>query len=569
MILYTFSTDNAAQQYIHITVEFTASANEHLLQLPSWRPGRYELGNFAKNVRNFKVFGEGNRKILASKESKDSWKINVKEGEHLKVCYQYYAAELNAGSTYLSEEQLYVNPVNCCIYITGREKEDCQIQLNIPPTYQIACALPKKEGLLLAADYDQLADSPWIASRSIQYRSYDVNGVTFHLWFQGETKVNWEQIINDFSAFTQKQFEKFSEFPFPSYHFLFQIVPYKAYHGVEHLTSTIILLGPSYDVFTDFYTELLGVSSHELYHAWNVKSIRPAEMHPYDYTKENYSRLGYLCEGVTTYMGDLFLLKSSVFSFEQYALELSKQLQKHFDNFARFNCSVAEASFDTWLDGYVPGAPNRKVSIYTEGCLLALVTDILIIKHSKGKYKLDDVMKSLYFEYYLQNKGVTEDDYKVMVNRYAMTDLSWLFDDYFYGTRPFESILSENLEEIGIELLHHPVTSYSAGKLGFKSLQQGNNFIVKSIYPGSPAELANLMLEDEIIAVNEYSCHGELDKWLSYFDNDEKRLTVLRKGKLQQLTLPEVNRNFYLSYQLKKTTDPNVHQRKAYELWSR
>ncbi|MBK6527068.1 MAG: hypothetical protein IPG07_16880 [Crocinitomicaceae bacterium] len=104
------------------------------------------------------------------------------------------------------------------------------------------------------------------------------------------------------------------------------------------------------------YDDLLGVCSHELYHAWNVKTIRPADMLPYDYSKENYSRLGYVCEGVTTYMGDLFLAEAGVRDFVWYRKELEKLLQKHFDNFGRFNYSVAESSFDTWLDGYVPRA---------------------------------------------------------------------------------------------------------------------------------------------------------------------------------------------------------------------
>ena len=143
------------------------------------------------------------------------------------------------------------------------------------------------------------------------------------------------------------------------------------------------MLGPSYVVFDAVYPDLLGVSSHELYHTWNVKAIRPIELFPYDFTKENYSELGYLCEGVTTYMGDLFLFKSNVFSEEEYFNELNQQLQKHFDNPGRFNYSVAASSFDTWLDGYVPGVPNRKVSIYTEGCLIALVCDLMIIHHSK------------------------------------------------------------------------------------------------------------------------------------------------------------------------------------------
>lgn len=568
MISYKFSIDNPSNQYIQIQISFESTQAIEHIQLPSWRPGRYELGNFAKNVKNFKVYGD--KKTLAFvKTTKDCWKLETNGAKQIQVSYQYYATDLNAGSTYLDKNQLYVNPVNCCAFVVGREMENIEVQLEIPNSHQIACALPHENKILKAKHFDELADSPFIASACLQHDTYKVNDTLFHIWFQGEVKVNWEKILKDFNAFTSKQIEKFSEFPVPEYHFFFQIVPFRAYHGVEHQTSTVILLGPSYDIFESTYVDLLGVSSHELYHTWNVKSIRPIEMWPYDFTKENYSKLGYLCEGVTTYMGDLFLLKSGVFSLKEYFLELNDQLQKHFDNFARFNYSVAESSWDTWLDGYVPGAPNRKVSIYTEGCLLALVTDVFIMRNSKEKYNLDDVMKRLYFDYYLNGKGVSEKDYQNVVEQVANASFQEILDNYFYDSKPFEAIIVDAFEYLGLELVHKASPKYSYAKLGFKSIPQGQNFIVKSIYPGSPAEMGGLMLEDEIIAVNSYACGAELDKWLTYFDDDIKVLSVMRRGKLIEVTMPIAVRNFYMDYSVKQIENPNQHQKRGFERWVR
>lgn len=568
MISYKFSIENASNQYIQIQISFESTQSIEHIQLPSWRPGRYELGNFAKNVKNLKVYGD--KKTLAfEKTTKDCWKLETNGAKQIQVSYQYYATDLNAGATYLDKNQLYVNPVNCCAFVVGREMENIELQLEIPNSHQIACALPHENKVLKAKHFDELADSPFIASASLQHDTYKVNDTLFHIWFQGEVKVNWEKILKDFNAFTSKQIEKFSEFPVQEYHFFFQIVPFRAYHGVEHQTSTVILLGPSYDIFEATYVDLLGVSSHELYHTWNVKSIRPIEMWPYDFTKENYSKLGYLCEGVTTYMGDLFLLKSGVFKLKDYFLELNDQLQKHFDNFARFNYSVAESSWDTWLDGYVPGAPNRKVSIYTEGCLLALVTDVFIMRNSKEKYNLDDVMKRLYFDYYLNGKGVSEKDYQNVVEQVANASFQEILDNYFYGSKPFEAIIVDAFEYLGLELIHKASPKYSYAKLGFKSIPQGQNFIVKAIYPGSPAEMGGLMLEDEIIAVNTYACGAELDKWLTYFDDDIKVLSVMRRGKLIEITMPIAVRNFYLDYSVKQIENPNQHQKRAFERWVR
>jgi predicted metalloprotease with PDZ domain len=188
--------------------------------------------------------------------------------------------------------------------------------------------------------------------------------------------------------------------------------------------------------------------------------------------------------------------------------------------------------------------PIVKVSIYTEGCLLALVTDVFILKNSNEKYSLDDVMKRLYFDFYLQNKGVSETDYFELVESLAGASFKNFIDDYFYNSRPFESILIDAFEYLGLEMQHIPSKSYSAAKLGFKAIPQNANFSIKAIYPGSPAELAGLMLEDEVLAVNDFLCNGELDKWLSYFDDDAKTITVMRKQRLYHLTLPEVKPQF-------------------------
>ncbi len=569
MVKFTFDISQANTQYIQITAQFKAPEEFTTIQLPSWRPGRYELGNFAKNVRNFKVYDHNNVILSAKKVSKDRWVVPTENCSAITVKYAYYASDLNAGSTFLSEEQLYVNPVNCCVYSDDQFEDEVELTLNIPDFWEVATSMEKRDGKFYVANSDELMDSPFIASGQLQHRSYTSGETTFHVWFNGEVKPDWDRLLNDFQRFTDAQMEKFIEFPVKEYHFLNQILPYRTYHGVEHQKSTVIALGPSYEIFDGMYKELLGVSSHELYHTWNVKAIRPVEMYPYDFTKENYSRLGYICEGITTYQGDLFLYKGGVFNEEQYFYEFNRQLQKHFDNHARFNYSVADSSFDTWLDGYEAGAPGRKVSIYTEGCLLAFVTDIRIRRATNNKSGLDDVMKRLYFDYAMQGKGVSEADYKATIEAVSGENFDAFFDDYINGTRPYESILTESLEYIGFELHHEPSSSYSEAKLGFKSSRSGDNYKVTAMYPGGPAETGGVMLDDLIVAVNGFSCNGELDKWLSYFDDDTKTITVDRKGRLIEITFPEVNRNFYNTYSVKKLENPNNFQTRAYEHWKK
>jgi predicted metalloprotease with PDZ domain len=320
-------------------------------------------------------------------------------------------------------------------------------------------------------------------------------------------------------------------------------------------------------VFNSLYKELLGVSSHELYHTWNVKALRPAAMWPYDFKKENYSELGYIYEGITTYMGDLFLLKSGVFSLEQYLVEFKTQLQKHFDNPARFNYSVAQSSFDTWLDGYLPGVPGRKVSIYTEGCLLAFVTDVKIRKATQNKYGLDEVMKRLYFDFAIQGKGITEKDYISTLEHISGTSFDAFFKEFVHGTQPYESIITESLEYLGLELLHKPSVLYSEGRLGMKLIPLGKSFQVVAMYPGGPAELGGMRIGDEIIGVNGFILNNDIESWFTYFDEDKKEITFVREGKIRTLLLPEVQRFFYVTYSVKSKEVKNSAQEKSLKLW--
>ena len=571
MTHYKLSSIHPNTHFISIQITIITKNETEYFQLPSWRPGRYELGNFAKNVVNFKITDETNKPVVFKKTTKDCWEITTNPNKRITISYDYFANELNAGSTYISSEQLYVNPVNCLGYFIGSESASCTLELAIPSDFLIATSLKKDNQTLYATSFDELADSPFICSNSIQHNTYTVNSTTFHLWFQGESQIDWNKIITDFTLFTTKQIEKFGDFPTDEYHFLFQIVPYRAYHGVEHSRSTVILLGPSHSLFDEVYSDLLGVSSHELYHTWNVKAIRPIELFPYDFTKENYSELGYLCEGVTTYMGDLFLLKSKVFSEEEYFNELDKQLQKHFDNPGRFNYSVAASSFDTWLDGYVPGVPNRKVSIYTEGCLIALVCDLMIIHHSKNNYKLDDVMKELYHEFAKKGKGVSINDYQTTLEKFAGKSLNELFENYVFGTNDYFPLLNKALSFIGLEIKITPNPKSYISNYGFKCVQNGEHFVVKSIYPNSPAEHSNLEIEDEIIAINNYDTAGELEKWFAFYKTKDIELLLKRKGEYHHLLLVKnsTELTFYNNYSVNKIQNPSKENIENYIYWSK
>jgi predicted metalloprotease with PDZ domain len=290
-------------------------------------------------------------------------------------------------------------------------------------------------------------------------------------------------------------------------------------------------------------------------------------MYPYNFKEENYSEAGFIYEGITTYMGDLYLLKSGVFSLEQYLKELSKQVQKHLDNPARFSMSVAAASYDTWLDGYVPGAPGRKVSIYTEGCLLAFYCDMKLRQATQNKLGLEVVMKQLYYDFACQQKGYTIQDYKTALENFSGLDFTSFFNDFVYGTAPYEQLLSEAFVYFGLDLQQTPANSYAEARFGMKVSQVGKDWQIVQLYPGSPAELGGLAIGDLIIAVNQVRALPQLDTWLSFHENQNKTLLVERSGRILELFIPEVDRNFFAQNKVQRLDTLNGPQEKALKAW--
>ena len=549
---YTISYNHPEKHFIDFELSISVLKKESLvLQLPSWRPGRYELGNFAKNIKDFKILDSHNNLVSFNKKNKDSWEVNTAKYTEIIVKYSYYAAELNAGSTFLNEDQLYINPVNCMMYVEGESDLEYEISFSIDNDMDLFTSLAKQsKHVLKAKSFDELADSPVIASNSLQYKKREISGVDFHFCFQGEIKLDWNKVFNDFEKFIEYQITQFGSFPHQEFYFLFQITPYKSYHGVEHHKSTVILLGSSYDVFGKLYNEFLGVSSHELYHVWNIKSIRPTQMHPYEFSKENFTHLGYVAEGVTTYMGDRMLYESGVFSKEDYFKELKTLLIRHFHNDGRHHYSVAESSWDTWLDGYVAGVPGRKVSIYVEGALIAMICDAKIRKQTNHEKSLHDVMRVMYSGSNLET-NYDKERYKKTLEKISGIDFTDVFNDLIYGTKDFTKYLKKAFNVFGWDYTNIP-SKKLANRYGLKTLFKDGNLLVVSVLEDSSAYLSALAKDDKLIAVNGFTINNDLESWLKYFSEDDLVLLIERESKLKEIKLWKINDFQYYNYEIKE-----------------
>ena len=566
MIKYNISYKNPHKHLIDFELTTSTKNKEKLqFQLSAWRPGRYELADFAQNIINWQAYNEKDEKLSFKKITKDLWEVECKNCNEIKIIYNFYANQLDAGACYLDEHQIYINPVHCMFYITDRINDEYHLKMNLPNDYTIASSMLQVGNVLKVKGYDLLAESPIICSDSLQHDSYIVSGITFNLWFQGKCQPNWKKLKKDFTAFTKSQINHFGGFPVDEYHYFFQITPFRSYHGVEHTKNTVLLLGPGNEIMDKRYEDLLGVCSHELYHTWNIKAIRPIEMYPYDYTKENYFRTGFVAEGVTTYMGDLMLYNSGVFNWNEFVKTQNQNLERHLMNYGRFNLSVADSGFDNWLDGYKLGAPNRKTSIYPDAALCMLMVDIEIIKNSNGKSSLHSVMKELYKEFALKSRGYSENDFQNICVKYGGEKVKEIFKNHIYGTNNYVPSLETALDLVGLQLKEKKNANLSAQYFGFVAIKENERLIIKKVEPDSEADQNEIAVEDEITEINGIKIKNN---FLDTLKECKNKVTFKIKKKFSEKEITLTIGNYYKLLEIIKIEDSSKEQLKFRKIWT-
>ena len=441
LVRYELRRDIPAQR-IHFSATFPAQEGAWDVQLPTWRPGRYELGNFAQYVLWVEgIDGAGHRARLA-KTDLHSWRVPA--GTQ-RIEWLFHADILNAGSTCVEDDLFYVNPVNCFMYDPQRQDLAAEVvlsDLELDPEreegWALAVAMPwaEREGVptMQARDVQHLMDSPWMASPKLWHEVYREQGVDVHLWIHDCLPSDTNRFVADHVAFTRAQIASYKSFPVDEYFFLYLFPDREVRHGVEHEDSTVIAMGPAARIQSEEgYMEIIGIASHELYHTWNVKRIRPAEWMPYDFTGPCPSELGYVAEGVTTYMGDLFLFEAGVVDLQGWCALMTKLLERHLNNPGRLNMSVAASSYDTWLDGYRMGVPGRKGSIYVEGAVLAFLCDCRIMELTGGKASLSTAMTLLWERFGRPQRGLDADSYWNILEEVAGASLADLRTNHAEG----------------------------------------------------------------------------------------------------------------------------------------
>ena len=503
------------------------------LVLPRWRPGRYELGGFEKNIRRVRFTTKDGHPLMSRKISRNEWEVYTESHKQIICTYEYYASELNAGSTYVDDSLLLITFVNCCLYVPDNDYP-VEVQVNLPEGWKAVSTLTQREGnKWYAKNIDELFDSALLASPSLLRHTFYVDNLFVGLNFAGIFEdIPLDRVASDIETIIREAYSIFNQFPTSDFEFLYIIPPYRRYHGVEHLRGTVIMLGPVHHLFStklsrEFYTykHFLGVSAHEFFHIWNVKSIKPREFEKLNYASEVYTEMGFFLEGVTTYYGELLLLRTGLISMNTWAEDFSRILTRFFQNYGRFNKSLAESSFDLWIDGYSQHIPHRTTSIYTHGALVTFLLDIHLRIHTNNRYSFDHLMCYLYHNYALKGKGFTEDDLISILSEWGGDKLKQLFYKYVFTMSDIEDDLKEALSYIGANVLKIPAEPYSAS-LGFKVSNTGR---IIYMLPGISAT-TELAYDDVILGIEGVFPEPEnIRHWLNYFVQYKKEITMIVK----------------------------------------
>ncbi len=414
------------------------------LHLPIWRPGRYQVQHFAKNIATVTCAD-----ALVVKSDLSSWIVDVKDLKPITVTYRYHAEQPDAGGSWVDDSMVYINFVNCLLFPHRGENRACEVEVLLPPAggYETSCALRTFGNKFRAKSYRELVDSPFLAAPQLHTHAWKTHGVKFYLQGLGPKTHFSDRLLKAYQKFVAYQLDYMGEFPVREYRFMLWICPKPFYHGVEHTKSTMMVMGPE---DRDSYEDLIGLGSHELYHVWNVATIRPKALLPYDYTKAVIFDTGWIVEGITTYLGDWFLWASGVVNPDEYVNLLAGNLKLHFERDGASKQSLLESSIDLWLDGYGSALPGKRVSIYFKGALVALGLDLLIRRKFQHAKSLRDVMLLMQERYGQLKNGYTRQEFYALVEEVYEESLSEFWTRWVESSEPLQGEIAALLESVGL-----------------------------------------------------------------------------------------------------------------------
>ena len=546
-----------------------------VLKMPAWIPGSYMIRDFAKNIVQLSAKSAGG-KIPVEKIDKQTWKCAGCKGP-LTLTYEVYAWDLSVRSAHLDITHGYFNGTSVFLQVVGKEGRACVVDILSPAgeeykEWRVSTAMPYLDpsqngfGNYQANDYDELIDHP-VEMGIFEKATFTVKGTPHDVVITGKHRTDMDRLCKDLKKICSYHARFFGQLPsMERYVFLVMAVG-DGYGGLEHRASCSLLCSrddlPVKGVgeVTERYRTFLGLCSHEYFHTWNVKRIKPAVFTPYDLDQETHTRTLWAFEGITSYYDDLSLVRTGLIKPESYLELLAQTITRVIRGNGRFKQTVTDSSFDTWTKFYKQdeNAPNSIVSYYTKGAIIALALDLTIRIGTKGKKSLDDVMSALWKQFGKKGVGVGEYEIEQIANEVSGMDLNPFFEQVLNGTGDID--LEAFLKKFGVEyharaaendedkggLLKGSTKNVGARRarpvLGIRTASDPAGIKLTHVFDDGAAQRAGLSAGDIVMAMDNIRLQGKgFANCLSRYQPDEcVELHVFRRDELMtfKVTLQE------------------------------
>ncbi len=574
---YTIDLARSRSQLMDLTIEMAdVDADTTLLQLPVWRIGRYEVIDPAGTVRTLSAHDAAGREIAFTKLDKSTWSFDTSDADSLIVEYTIYANSINNRTRHADASHAFISPSMVLMYDPKRRSLPVSVEVTgTPDDWRVATGLDsdpagKAGRAFVARDYDTLADCP-LEIGIHDLKRFEVRGVPHEIVIWGTHQADLDQLAEDFAKIVDAQAQVF-EFtgPLPYGRYVFMIHSGDGLGGgTEHINSTIMQTNPKSFTDDDRYGGFLGLVSHEMFHTWNVKRLRPAGIAPYDYQHENYTDLLWVAEGTTSYYDDLILARTGLIDLDEYIDRIRGGMQYVRTQPGLHVQTLEESSFDAWIkfNHRTADSPNYAVNFYSQGALASLLIDFWVRDHTADERSLDNVMRDLYQRHPLEDGGFTTGDLAQSMARTAEQPLDAareFLHELVGQTGDME--LEEALLTAGLELTLE--TDREGSDLGLRLGEQDAFAKARTVYEGRPAFAAGVIADDLIIAIDDSQATPDSVKELLKRTDPGTAvtLTIVRRSKLIRITLTTAE--LAPKWELERVEEPTRAQRSRFQSWT-
>jgi len=460
---YTVSMDQPASHYYQVELRYDGNTAEFVdMKMPAWTPGYYMILDLAKNVVDFRATDGTGKNLAFEKTEKNTWRIKTPEVKSLIVSYYVFANRSSVAEPYLGENRGFISPTGVFMHVAGKLSHPVEVMVKPYPEWkQISTGLDPvkgKENLFTASDFDRLYDCPILVGNQ-EVMTFEYKGIPHYIAMEKPGNCNRAKLADDLKRIVAAGTDIIGEIPYKHYTF---IIMEKGGGGLEHLNSMAVFAGISDYEGTDKDLGLLGFFAHEYFHLYNVKSIRPIVLGPFDYDRECITNMLWFSEGGTVYYEEIILNRAGFLSKEGFLENATKTIGTHENIVGHEFQSVAVSSRDTWMLFFNRNENSQGVTInyYNKGATLCLLLDLRIRYESKNVNSLDDVMRTLYQDYHkARNRGFTDQEFQAVCEKAAGCSL----DDFFesvYSTNPIDYSKYLGYAGLNIDLtpLEPPVT---------------------------------------------------------------------------------------------------------------